>query len=56
MLTYADVCKRMRAVGCILAELLARKPLFPGKDYVDMLKLQVFFFFQGHILVFLEPA
>ena len=31
----------MWAVGCILAELLARKPLFPGKDYVDMLKLQV---------------
>jgi mitogen-activated protein kinase 1/3 len=31
----------MWAVGCILAELLQRKPLFPGKDYVDMLKLQV---------------
>ncbi|KAJ1487428.1 kinase-like domain-containing protein [Baffinella frigidus] len=31
----------MWAVGCILAELLGRKPLFPGKDYVDMLKLQV---------------
>eukprot|EP00286_Rhodomonas_abbreviata_P008327 CAMPEP_0181320504 /NCGR_PEP_ID=MMETSP1101-20121128/18160_1 /TAXON_ID=46948 /ORGANISM="Rhodomonas abbreviata, Strain Caron Lab Isolate" /LENGTH=362 /DNA_ID=CAMNT_0023428215 /DNA_START=174 /DNA_END=1262 /DNA_ORIENTATION=+ len=32
----------MWAVGCILAELLGRirKPLFPGKDYVDMLKLQ----------------
>ncbi len=31
----------MWAVGCILAELLGRKPLFPGKDYVDMLKLIV---------------
>ncbi|KAL6777617.1 MAPK3 [Auxenochlorella protothecoides x Auxenochlorella symbiontica] len=27
------------SVGCILAELLARKPLFPGKDYIDQLKL-----------------
>lgn len=27
------------AVGCILAELLQRKPLFPGKDYIDQLKL-----------------
>ena len=27
------------SVGCILAELLVRKPLFPGKDYVDQLKL-----------------
>jgi len=26
------------SVGCILSELLGRKPLFPGKDYVDMLK------------------
>jgi hypothetical protein len=26
-------------VGCILAELLYRKPLFPGKDYIDQLKL-----------------
>jgi hypothetical protein len=26
-------------VGCILAELLHRKPLFPGKDYIDQLKL-----------------
>ncbi|GLI59038.1 hypothetical protein VaNZ11_000864 [Volvox africanus] len=29
----------MWSVGCILAELLGRKPLFPGKDYVDQLKL-----------------
>ncbi len=28
-----------RSVGCILAELLQRKPLFPGKDYIDQLKL-----------------
>ena len=27
------------SVGCILAELLQRKPLFPGKDYIDQLKL-----------------
>ena len=26
-------------MGCILAELLQRKPLFPGKDYIDQLKL-----------------
>mmetsp|Transcript_29445 Transcript_29445/g.68259 ORF Transcript_29445/g.68259 Transcript_29445/m.68259 type:complete len:369 (+) Transcript_29445:48-1154(+) len=31
----------MWSVGCILAELLGRKALFPGKDYVDMLKLIV---------------
>ena len=30
-----------RSVGCILAELLYRKPLFPGKDYIDQLKLIV---------------
>ena len=29
----------MWSVGCILAELLGRKPLFPGKDYVDQLHL-----------------
>lgn len=27
------------AVGCILAELLRRKPLFAGSDYMDQLKL-----------------
>ncbi len=26
-------------MGCILAELLYRKPLFPGKDYIDQLRL-----------------
>eukprot|EP00292_Cryptomonas_paramecium_P010476 CAMPEP_0113676160 /NCGR_PEP_ID=MMETSP0038_2-20120614/8479_1 /TAXON_ID=2898 /ORGANISM="Cryptomonas paramecium" /LENGTH=261 /DNA_ID=CAMNT_0000593139 /DNA_START=38 /DNA_END=820 /DNA_ORIENTATION=+ /assembly_acc=CAM_ASM_000170 len=31
----------MWSVGCILAELLARRPLFPGRDYVDMLVLVV---------------
>lgn len=29
------------AVGCILAELLARKPVFPGKDYIDQLRIIV---------------
>ncbi len=29
----------MWSVGCILAELLGRKPLLPGKDYVDQLKV-----------------
>jgi hypothetical protein len=28
-----------RSVGCILAELLLRKPLFPGKDYIHQLNL-----------------
>eukprot|EP00877_Chromochloris_zofingiensis_P006799 jgi/Chrzof1/2372/Cz11g12200.t1_MAPK4 len=27
------------SVGCILAELLGRKPLFPGKDYIHQLNL-----------------
>ncbi|KAK9805436.1 hypothetical protein WJX73_006572 [Symbiochloris irregularis] len=27
------------SVGCILAELFLRKPLFPGKDYLNQLKL-----------------
>ncbi|KAL9655263.1 hypothetical protein ABK040_009037 [Willaertia magna] len=27
------------SVGCILAELIQRKPLFPGKDYLDQLNL-----------------
>eukprot|EP00252_Welwitschia_mirabilis_P015123 TRINITY_DN3328_c0_g1_i1.p1 TRINITY_DN3328_c0_g1~~TRINITY_DN3328_c0_g1_i1.p1 ORF type:complete len:369 (+),score=36.87 TRINITY_DN3328_c0_g1_i1:639-1745(+) len=27
------------SVGCIFAELLGRKPLFPGKDYINQLKL-----------------
>lgn len=25
--------------GCIFAELIARKPLFPGKDYINQLNL-----------------
>lgn len=28
-----------RSVGCVFAELLGRKPLFPGKDYVHQLNL-----------------
>src|ERR1700722_2475523 len=27
------------AIGCILAELLTGKPLFPGRDYSDQLQL-----------------
>ena len=27
------------SVGCILAELLLRKPIFPGKDYINQLQL-----------------
>ena len=27
------------AAGCILAEMLGRKPIFPGKDYVDQLQV-----------------
>jgi serine/threonine protein kinase len=33
----------MWAVGCILAELLLRKPLFPGGDWLDMIQRQVAF-------------
>ncbi len=29
----------MWSVGCILAEILGRKPLFPGKDYMNQLHL-----------------
>jgi serine/threonine protein kinase len=29
----------MWSVGCIFAELLARKPLFPGEDYIAQLRL-----------------
>ena len=27
------------SVGCIFAEMLGRKPLFPGKDYIHQLNL-----------------
>ena len=27
------------SAGCILAEMLGRKPIFPGKDYVDQLQV-----------------
>ena len=27
------------STGCILAELLARKPYFPGEDYIDQVSL-----------------
>ena len=29
----------MWSVGCIFAEMLGRKPLFPGKDYIHQLNL-----------------
>uniref|UniRef100_A0A6U5YFD2 Protein kinase domain-containing protein n=1 Tax=Guillardia theta TaxID=55529 RepID=A0A6U5YFD2_GUITH len=35
---YTDAID-MWSVGCVLAELLGRKPLFQGKDYVEMLQL-----------------
>ena len=31
----------MWSVGCIIAEMLGRKPIFPGRDYVDQLRLIV---------------
>ena len=34
-----NLTNNRRSVGCILAELLYRKPLFPGKDYIHQLKL-----------------
>ena len=33
----------MWSVGCILAEMLQREPLLPGKDYIHQLKLIVKF-------------
>lgn len=29
------------STGCILAELLSRKPFFPGEDYIDQVKLKL---------------
>ena len=34
-----DVTVDMWSVGCILGEMIHGKPLFPGKDYMDQLKL-----------------
>ncbi|KAK9464038.1 mitogen-activated protein kinase [Lipomyces oligophaga] len=41
MLTFKEYTKAidMWSVGCILAEMLAEKPLFPGKDYRSQLNL-----------------
>ncbi len=33
------LCGALHAVGCIFAELLGRKPIFPGKDYIHQLNL-----------------
>ena len=30
----------MWSAGCILGELLLRKPVFPGRDYVDQIKVR----------------
>lgn len=40
--TYSEAID-VWSVGCILGEMLARKPLFPGKDYLEQLKLIVRF-------------
>ena len=34
-----DVTVDMWSIGCILGEMIHGKPLFPGKDYMDQLKL-----------------
>jgi serine/threonine protein kinase len=41
MLACQDYSKAIDvwSVGCILAEMLARKPLFPGTDYIAQLRL-----------------
>jgi serine/threonine protein kinase len=41
MLSWKEYTKAidMWSVGCIFAELLGRKPLFPGKDYIHQLTL-----------------
>lgn len=41
MLSWKEYTKAidMWSVGCIFAELLGRKPLFPGKDYIHQLNL-----------------
>lgn len=41
MLSWKEYTKAidMWSVGCIFAELLARKPLFPGRDYIHQLHL-----------------
>jgi mitogen-activated protein kinase 1/3 len=43
MLSWKEYTKAIDvwSVGCILAELLGRKPLFPGRDYIQ----QVMIFF-----------
>lgn len=40
MLTFKQYSKAVDvwAVGCILAEMITRKPLFPGRDYHDQVE------------------
>lgn len=45
------------SVGCILAEILTREPLFPGKDYVHQLRLiteVLFFLFEQLTISFMQ--
>ena len=41
MLSWKEYTKSIDvwSVGCIFAELLGRRPLFPGKDYIHQLNL-----------------
>jgi len=38
LLLPAGAAIDMWSVGCIMAELLGRKPLFPGKDYIEQVR------------------
>ena len=37
------------STGCILAELLARKPFFPGEDYIDQVSTTFSFLYFDHV-------
>uniref|UniRef100_A0A7S2RGM5 Mitogen-activated protein kinase n=1 Tax=Rhizochromulina marina TaxID=1034831 RepID=A0A7S2RGM5_9STRA len=39
--THYDYAIDLWSMGCIFGELLSRRPLLPGKDYIDQLKLIV---------------
>ena len=36
---HYDTSVDMWSVGCILGELIGRKPMFPGKDFIHQLRL-----------------